>query len=125
MNPRAVATASELRKQAAAFLQQEFAAPAGTDPAIRFSPFSPSQVEEAMQLAKRFSSVANARGGLDGVGDVLEAARGETRRRLPGLVKYALLLFLTHDPIGAEVGAPSLEERHPRAVQAMAETQDS
>jgi hypothetical protein len=52
---------------------------------------------------------------------VLAQAREEVEKRLPGTVKYALLIFLTHDPTGARVGVPPLEERHPLAVRSMAE----
>lgn len=117
-----VATAAELRQAASTFLQERFAAPAGLEDR-RFTAFDPEQVSEAARLARRFGEIAAERGDRDGVGDVLEAARVAVREQLPGLVKYALQLFLTHDPIGAQVGTPSLEERHPNAVRSMIESQ--
>ena len=37
-------------------------------------------------------------------------------------MKYALLIFLTHDPIGSQIGPPTLEQRHPAAVHGMTES---
>lgn len=116
-----MATLEELRTQAATFLQQRFPRPPGTEE-LTFSTFRPEQVEEATELARQFSAIAARRGDEQGVADVIGAATVEVTRRLPAIVKYALLVFLTHDPIGARVGAPSLEERHPRAVESMVAT---
>jgi tyrosinase len=119
-----MATTEELRAAAAAFLQQRFPRPEGTE-GLTFSAFRPDQVEEATQLARHFGEIAARRGDEQGVADVLAAAEQEVTRRLPAIVKYALLVFLTHDPVGARVGAPSLEERHPSAVESMITTREA
>lgn len=116
-----MATASELRSRIAEFLQARFPPPSGpAGPA--FSAFDRAQVEVATELAQRFGEVAGANGDIDGVADVLEAAMQETRRRSASLVKYALLIFLTHDPIGSQIGPPTLEQRHPTAVRGMVDS---
>src|SRR5919109_69046 len=113
-----MASVEELRARAAAFLQQRFPRPPGTED-LTFSAFRREQVQEATELARQFGDIAARRGDVDGVGDVLDTAEQEVAQRLPAIVKYALLIFLTHDPIGALVGARSLEERFPRAVESM------
>lgn len=116
-----MASVAELRSQVAGFLQTSFPPPEGpTGPA--FSAFDRAQVEVATELAVRFGEIAAGSGDIDGVSDVLEAAVRETRHRSASLVKYALLIFLTHDPIGSQIGPPSLEQRHPSAVRGMAES---
>jgi tyrosinase len=106
-----------LRAEVAEFLSTTFAPPAGLEDA-QFSAFSRAQVQEASLLARQLSAIAKERG----VAGVLEFARAQVTQRLPSIVKYALLIFLTHDPIGSQVGPPSLEERHPTAVAAMVAT---
>jgi hypothetical protein len=117
-----MATATELREQAAAFLRERFDPPPWVA-RESFSAFDRRQIRQATRLARELGRVAAANGDIDGVADAIARAREEVKRQLPGLVKQALLIFLTHDPIGSRVGPPSLEERHPTAVAAMAETE--
>jgi tyrosinase len=110
-----------LRREVSSFLSTRWPIPEGVKERS-FSPFDNGQVEAASKLADGFSRIARGAGGEEaGIRAVLEQARTEVQTRLPGLVKYALMIFLTHDPTGARVGPPPLEERHPSAVRSMAE----
>lgn len=114
----------DLRAQALGLLQGRASGPeqlAGT----RFSPFRREQVAEAMELARRFSQTAAGKPPEVGIAAVLDEARALMSSELPAIVKYALLIFLTHDENGARLGVPGLEERHPAAVVSMVAAQEA
>ena len=86
---------------------------ARTPPSSRFSPFRDDDLEEATELAAAFMRIAREAPGsrtdkFDAVAD--EASRQE-KQRDPGLVRHALLLFMTHDPVGRAVPIPTLMRR--------------
>ena len=97
---------ARLRTEISDFLRTSWPMPEGVSE-TSFSAFNPRQVSEASRLARELSQTARAAGDDDAaVEAVLDQARAEAGRRLPALVKYALMIFLTHDPIGARVGPP-------------------
>jgi tyrosinase len=82
----------------------------------RFAVFIPEQLEAALALAGRFMELANTAGGDAGLDAVLAAAEAATVAHDVNLVKYALMVFITHHPEGRRLPIPSLEERAPTQV---------
>jgi hypothetical protein len=129
-----MATLGELRARAQSFLEQPpaaagrqmrgAAAPVGRGaegrgtevPRSTFSLFIPSQLKQAIDLAARFMEIANADGGDAGLEQVLDAADAAAREHDLELVKYALMVFVTHHPRGQLLPIPPLERRSPEAV---------
>lgn len=110
-----------LRARVLGILQGRSVAPQGV--ATNFSSFRPEQVAQATALSRRFSEIAAKEPGNAGVAAVLDEAQRLIGSELPAIVKYALLIFLTHDANGARLGVPGLEQRHPAAVVSMVAAQ--
>lgn len=92
------------------------AAVLGEAPEQRFSPFVSEQVDRAIALANRFMELAHAQPGRAGL-DAVRAAAEEAAASEPlDLVRYALMVFITHDPRGSRLRIPALEERAPEKV---------
>jgi hypothetical protein len=89
-------------------------------PRVEFSPFVFEHLEQARALAGRFGSLVSGapseEEGLQAVLDDAEARRGESA----ALVEFALMIFITHDPRGARLPLPALEERHPEQLRGLA-----
>src|SRR4051812_46560091 len=117
-------TREELERRVLALLQGRFPVPEGVE-AQRFSQFDREQVTEASEISDEMSRAAEDRGGVDGIEAGIALAEQEVTRRLPAIVKYALMLFLTHDPLGSALGVPALEVRHPQAVLTMLATREA
>lgn len=82
----------------------------------RFIIFLPAHEAHALELASRFMELANAAPGDKGLEDVLDAAEDAATTEDVQLVKYALMVFITHHPEGRRLPIPPLEERAPEHV---------
>jgi Hemocyanin, copper containing domain/Hemocyanin, ig-like domain len=109
-------TSDELRRQAADFLTT----PSPRNQQERFSAFRPDQLDEALALMAEFMAIAHEKGGDAGLAAVLAAANLQRGRHSPGLVKYALELFVTHDPLGQRLGLIPLEQAKPALIPSAA-----
>lgn len=85
-------------------------------PNSRFIIFLPKHEQHALELTRRFMELANANPGDKGLEDVLNAADEAAKTEDIQLVKYALLVFITHHPEGMRLPIPPLEERAPEHV---------
>src|SRR5690349_21153241 len=65
-----------------------------------FSVFIPSHAERALELAARFMEIANATPGDQGLMAVLDEADRVAALEDDRMVKYALMVFITHHPEG-------------------------
>jgi hypothetical protein len=118
-----------LRERAEAFLKRPsndlpVAAPAapgglealGTGEPRAFSVFFPGHAEHALELASRFMEIANATPGDQGLEAVIEQAERAAEHEDDDMVKYALMVFITHHPEGRRLPIPPLAERAPDIV---------
>ncbi|HEX8067885.1 MAG TPA: tyrosinase family protein [Thermoleophilaceae bacterium] len=91
------------------------------EPRRHFSAFDDGQVNRAVELANSWWRLADERGGEEGVAAVLdEAERLVGEADVPGTVRYALQLFMTHHPRGRLLGMPTLAEIQPETARARA-----
>ena len=119
-----MASMQELRTRTAAFLEQpehppvrmREAATAAVQEPPPFSLFVPAQLKEAIDLAAHLMELANATEGDAGLEQVLDAIDEAARERNLEMVKYALMVFITHHPRGRLLPIPPLEQRAPTAV---------
>jgi hypothetical protein len=63
-----------------------------------FSPYVDDDMQRATELASHLMAVADSRPGIDGLGDAVAEMEAALGREMPGLVPYAVKLFLTHWP---------------------------
>lgn len=63
-----------------------------------FSAFINEDLERARDLAGRLIDIANTKGGDAGLADAIAAAEQALGTEMPGLVQYAVELFVTHYP---------------------------
>ena len=91
---------------------------AGAEPlaSSRFMMFFPSHQERALQLAKRLMALANERADDDGLEAVLDEAEAAAQTENIDLVKYALMVFITHHPRGRRLPIPALDRRYPKRI---------
>jgi len=82
----------------------------------RFSVFIPEHERRALALAKRFIQIADSTPGDAGLEKVLEEAERDSREEDMELVRYALMLFITHHPEGRRLPIPPIEQRSPQWV---------
>jgi hemocyanin-like protein len=82
-----------------------------------FSTFIDEHEKAGLRVASEMMHIANANPGEAGLQKVLELAEQEAQRSSIDLVKYALLVFITHHPTGRLLPSPSLEERDPAQVK--------
>jgi tyrosinase len=81
-----------------------------------FSVFLPDHLNHALALASKFVQLANANPGEAGLNDVLDEAERAAQVEDIELVKYALMVFITHHQEGRRLPIPSLEERSPEKI---------
>ena len=81
-----------------------------------FSVFIPDHAEHALELASRFMELANANPGDQGLADVLDEAERVAAVEDDDMVKYALMVFITHHPEGRRLPIPPLGERAPGLI---------
>jgi hypothetical protein len=81
-----------------------------------FSVFIPSHAEHALELASRFMEIANTTPGDAGLAAVLDAAEQAAAQEDDDMVKYALMVFITHHPEGRRLPIPPLGVRAPGIV---------
>lgn len=91
-----------------------------------FSPFSPAQLEQAVQVSEQLMALADETGGEKGLAAALAEAERLREVEAPGLVEHALQLFIVHHAEGSRLSIPPVEpladeERRPDAVLAGAE----
>ncbi|HEX2086731.1 MAG TPA: hypothetical protein VHF89_13710 [Solirubrobacteraceae bacterium] len=79
------------------------------DPGPPFSPFVPSQLEEAVAVTRQLIATADQVGGEEGLEAALEEARTLAETRPPQLVQHALQLFIVHHPEGSRLSIPPIE----------------
>lgn len=84
--------------------------------ARNFVIFLPDHLEHALSLASRFMELANDNPGEAGLEAVLDEAERVAERESIEMVKYALMVFITHHPEGRRLPIPPLEERSPELV---------
>ena len=86
-------------------------------PRRRFSVFDNAQLDLAAQLSEELGAFVD---GLDagnaaaleaGLGAALDRAETAMAEFDPALVRWALMLFITHHPVGHQLSIPSFEER--------------
>lgn len=118
----------ELRARAEGFLKRPpndlpVNAPAGSLEALGPAPlqrdfiiFLPSHLKHALDLASRFMELANDNPGEQGLQAVIDEAEKSAEREDIELVKYALMVFITHHPEGQRLPIPPLGERSPEKV---------
>jgi hemocyanin-like protein len=82
----------------------------------RFSPFDPSQIRRATELARSFAALADSKEGAAGLSAALDEADKAIATEDPDLVRYALKLFMTHHPKGNQLKLKPLEKRAPQLV---------
>lgn len=116
-----MATIEQLHARTIAFLER----PANDLPVLvaaaatasdRFVLFLPEHQELALELASRFMELANQVQGIDGLEAVLNQAEAAAGRENTDLVKYALMVFITHHPEGRQLPIPPLNQRSPERI---------
>ena len=91
------------------------AAPAPV-PARQLVLFFPPHQEHALELTRRFMELANRNPGDVGLEAVLNEAEAAADRENIELVKYALMVFITHHPEGRRLPIPALDQRYPQKI---------
>jgi tyrosinase len=81
--------------------------------ATTFSVFLPGHQQKALALAARFMEIANTTPGDAGLERVLDEADRALEQENSELVRYALMVFITHHPEGRRLPIPPLDERTP------------
>lgn len=82
----------------------------------RFSPFDSAQLRHASELANHFMALAHTTQEEEGLQAVLDEADRAMTTQDSELVKYALMLFITHSPQGMQLKIKALEKRAPVLV---------
>ena len=72
-----------------------------------FSLFLPSHQRRAIALAARFMEIANSAPGEVGLERVLDEAERLSREENSELVRYAVMVFITHHPEGRRLPIPA------------------
>jgi len=70
----------------------------------------------ATELAEHFMTLADSKEGAAGLSAVLNEADKAAATEDPELVRYALMLFMTHHPKGNQLKLKSIERRAPQLV---------
>jgi tyrosinase len=120
-----MASLSELRDRTSAFLERPspprdaargFGTRAMVEEPPPFSLFVPAQLKEAIDLSAQLMELANAADEESGLERVLDTVEEAARERDLELIKYALMVFVTHHPRGRQLPIPPLERRAPTAI---------
>ncbi|MGH9277318.1 MAG: tyrosinase family protein [Acidimicrobiales bacterium] len=89
----------------------------GPETPRQFSPFVDDDLDRATALASQMMEIAEATPGPDGLSAALAEADGRMDGEVPGLVQYAVALFVTHFPPARDVTVfRPLEQRQPMLV---------
>jgi len=80
----------------------------------RFSPFIPSELARALDLADRLMAAAGPDGDDAGVAAALDLASQAAEREDLDLVRHALEIFITHNPAASRLAIPAVEPAPPR-----------
>jgi len=91
---------------------------AAAPPSQKFSPFDPAQMQRVTKLSGQFMALANSKEGVAGLSAVLNEVEKVAAIENPDLVRYALMLFITHYPRGSQLKIRPLERRAPQIVLA-------
>jgi tyrosinase len=83
------------------------------DPNLAFSGFDRAHAGTALQLADRFWSLVTDAPDETGLAAVLDAAEAELATQNSDLVKYALAVFITNNPVGRNLYIPPLIAQSP------------
>ncbi|MBV9229998.1 MAG: hypothetical protein JOZ18_11845 [Chloroflexi bacterium] len=83
-----------------------------------FSPFDSVQMKRVTEILRQFMILANSAEGAAGLKAVLDEADKLATTENPELVRYALMLFITHHPQGNQLKLKPLEVRAPQVVLA-------
>src|SRR5262249_54147697 len=79
----------------------------------QFTVFRPDDQDSALDLPAGIMRIAGIRPGLAPLPSVLQRAEEAFHEHSIELVKYALMVFITHHPGAAQLPIPSLEMRDP------------
>ncbi len=85
-------------------------------PKSGFSSFNPLQMRQAIELAARFMEIADKTGGDAGLQAALAEANTVKTSENLDLVKFAMMVFITHLPQGTRLAIPPIEVRSPEKV---------
>jgi tyrosinase len=114
-----LATIKELQNRARSFLKSNrpSTAPATAmreTSELKFTPFLPELLKKALQISDQFMTLANSESEEQhGLEKVLQQADRLAIEEDLELVKYALMIFITHSRRGSRLPIPPLEERSP------------
>jgi tyrosinase len=115
-----LATIKELQNRAQAFLK--LGKPSVSSGAsvrreslrLKFSPFHPALLERALRISDQFMTLANSETEeQQGLEKVLQQADRLAMEEDLELIKYALMVFITHNKRGSRLPIPALEQRSP------------
>jgi hypothetical protein len=76
-----------------------------------FSPYVEEDMQRATELASHLMAVAESRPGIDGLRDAVTEMEAALGRETPGVVPYAVKLFLTHWPTAGRLLDDEEEEQ--------------
>jgi tyrosinase len=116
---KGMATLEEIQAHATKFLksqstQKRLGFRQDTIEARRFTPFLPDLLETALNRTSQYMEVANSSPDNQGLERVIELAESQASEYGRDLIKYALMVFITHHRTkGSYLPIPSLEERSP------------
>ncbi len=82
----------------------------------RFSTFDERLMNQAMDLVDRYMAIAMSKGGDTGLEAVLQEVQKDAATTDLDMVKFALMVFITHFPGAARLSIPPLEVRAPEKV---------
>ncbi len=85
-------------------------------PSRRFSPFLPSELDRALELAGELMRIADGQGGDEGVAAALAEAGRRSQVEDVQLVRHALEIFIVHHPEASRLAIPPLPRPPERAA---------
>lgn len=94
------------------------AAEEATPQQAQFSPFVNEDLERARDIASELMDIANKKGGEAGLSEAVSEVEQRLGEEKPGLLQYAVKLFVTHHPEARErFRLKPLEKRQPNIVR--------
>lgn len=121
-----MSTIQELQQRTVSFLTQSTAASetgefealgaAPPQPDNQFVLFLPSHLERALAVTRELMEIANAKPGDEGLEAALNKIESRRSEENLDLLKYALLVFITHHPQGRRLPIPPLDQRSPEKI---------
>jgi len=94
------------------------ATPRAVTGAQHFSPFNSAQMKRVTEILRQLTILANSAPGTAGLKAVLDEADKLSATENPEIVKYALMLLMTHHPDARQLKLKPLEKRLPQQVLA-------